>query len=62
MSNNEYEHQTFCQQVKMKKSKIKISFTTFPGLCIGIGFPWTDYSDMYITILFIGIHFKWRKR
>jgi hypothetical protein len=40
----------------------KVTFTTFPGLCVGIGFPWTDYSDLYITILFVGIHIKFRKR
>ena len=40
----------------------KITFITFPGLCVGVGFPWTAYSDMYITILFVGIHIKFRKR
>ena len=61
MSNDEYQQKRlFCQEVKMKKPKI--TFTTFPGLCVGIGFPWNDYSDVYITILFIGIHIKWRKR
>jgi len=40
----------------------KISFVTFPGLCIGIGFPLNGYSDVYITILFVGIHIKFRKR
>jgi len=49
-------------QKQNKMRKLKITFTTFPGLCVGIGFPWTDYSDMYITLLFFGIHFKWRKR
>lgn len=62
MSNDEYQHQKlFCEQVKMRK-KFKISVTTFPGLCLGISFPMADYVDMTICILFLGIHFKWRKR
>jgi len=51
----------FCEQIKMKR-KLKISVTSFPGLCLGISFPMADYVDMTICILFIGIHFKWRKR
>ena len=57
------DFEKFLQQNNtMKIPKLKISFVTFPGLCVGIAFPWSDYSDMYITLLFFGIHFKWRKR
>jgi hypothetical protein len=63
MSNHEYEHRhLFCDQVKMKKKKLKIDVTTFPGLCFGVSFPLQDYVDCTICILCFGIHIKWRKK
>lgn len=63
MSNEEYQQrQLFCQEVKMKRPKIKVKPSLFPGLCVGISFPWTDYADMVIGIACVGITFKWRKR
>jgi len=62
MNNDEYEQrQLFCEEYNMKR-RFKISITTFPGAVVGISFPWTDYVDATICILFIGINFKWRKR
>lgn len=42
--------------------KIKISFKLIPAICFGIGFPLTDYQDMYICFLFWGITINWKKR
>lgn len=61
MSNDPYEHRRlFCQEIKMKKPKIKIH--AFPGICLGVTFPMDYYTDMSISILFLNISIKWRKR
>jgi hypothetical protein len=61
MSNNPYEQRRlFCQETKMKKLRIKISI--IPGLSLGIVFPMEYYTDISISILFININIKWRKR
>lgn len=65
MSNDEYQHQTFCQTVKMKKRpKVKIDLTLYPGVLLGLGvhFPFTHYIDASIIILCFSINIKWRKR
>jgi len=40
----------------------KVDFTLFPGLCLGISFPMTDYVDMNLCFLCFGLSVKWRKR
>jgi hypothetical protein len=46
----------------MKKKKIKTRIHFFPGICFGIAFPMDYYTDVSISILFINISLKWRKR
>ena len=63
MSNNPYEHRRlFCQEIHMKKPKLKIKLHTFPGVCLGVTFPMDYYTDMSISILCFNINIKWRKR
>jgi hypothetical protein len=63
MSNDEYQQQRlFCQEIKMKKPKVKVDVTMHAGLGLGISFPMTHYIDGMITVLCFNINFKWRKR
>lgn len=63
MSNDEYQQQRlFCQDIKTKKPKMKVSITAFRGLTLGVHFPFNHYVDITLCILCWGIHFKWRKR
>lgn len=63
MSNNPYEHRRlFCQEIKMKKPRLKIKMHAFPGICLGVTFPMDYYTDMSISILCFNISIKWRKR
>lgn len=63
MSNNAYEQRRlFCEEIKMKRPRIKVKINTFPGICFGIVFPLDYYTDLSICILFLDINIKWRKR
>lgn len=61
MSNDEYQHKTFCQEVNMR-NKPKITFSIFPGICLGISFPMSNYQDIVLGILCFGITIKYRKK
>ena len=63
MSKNLYkEKKLFCEEIHMKKPKIKITIHAFPGICFGVLFPMDYYTDVSISILCFNITFKWRKR
>ena len=63
MSNNEYEHRhLFCEKVKMKKQRIKLSFSIFNGISFGVVFPLNYYADCAVSFLCFVLYIKWRKR
>lgn len=63
MSNNIYEQrELFCKRGNMKEPRVKIHFNVIPGICLGLHFPMTYYCDASISLLFINISIKWRKR
>ncbi len=63
MSNDEYQHKTFCEEVKsMRKPKMKVDLAVFPGLALGISFPRNNYVDIIICVLCFGVHIKFKRR
>ncbi len=46
----------------MKLPKIKVDCTTSSRPGLGVTFPMTNYVDGIITLLFLDINFKWRKK